>query len=287
MRYWLFLCYCLTLPLQAEDTATACGNAADCVAEQQLQLSLALGYGQRSNPLHGGEMLPLVLLPGLYYYSEYWFFDNGKLGTSWQLSPSWSLSLVGQLNAEKGYFQKWFSGNAFQLRSSHANFSTPTLQDERFGPAQASVREISKRPTAFDAGLQLDWFGDNWQVQTQLWQDISNKYQGQHASIAAARSFDTVSGNWQLNAKLHWKSAKLIDTYYGIDNNEPFYLPRYNGKASWQPELRLSWQYPLSQRTALLAFVRYLHLDDAMTDSPLLQDNNVTTWFFGISYRLF
>ena len=287
MRYWLFLCYCLTLPLQAEDTAPACGNTANCVAEQQLHLSLALGYGQRSNPLHGGEMLPLVVLPDLYYYSEYWFFDNGKLGTSWQLSPSWSLSLVGQLNAEKGYFQKWFSGNAFQLRSSHANFSTPTLQDERFGPAQASVREISKRPTAFDAGLQLDWFGDNWQVQTQLWQDISNKYQGQHASIAAGRSFDTVSGNWQLNAKLHWKSAKLIDTYYGIDNNEPFYLPRYNGKASWQPELRLSWQYPLSQRTALLAFVRYLHLDDAMTDSPLLQDNNVTTWFFGISYRLF
>ena len=287
MRYWLFLCYCLTLPLQAEDTAPACGNTANCVAEQQLHLSLALGYGQRSNPLHGGEMLPLVVLPDLYYYSEYWFFDNGKLDTSWQLSPSWSLSLVGQLNAEKGYFQKWFSGNAFQLRSSHANFSTPTLQDERFGPAQASVREISKRPTAFDAGLQLDWFGDNWQVQTQLWQDISNKYQGQHASIAAARSFDTVSGNWQLNAKLHWKSAKLIDTYYGIDNNEPFYLPRYNGKASWQPELRLSWQYPLSQRTALLAFVRYLHLDDAMTDSPLLQDNNVTTWFFGISYRLF
>ena len=287
MRYWLFLCYCLTLPLQAEDTATACGNTTDCVAEQQLHLSLALGYGQRSNPLHGGEKLPLVLLPDLYYYSEYWFFDNGKLGTSWQLSPNWSLSLVGQLNAEKGYFQKWFSGNAFQLQSSHAGFSTPTLQDERFGPAQASVREISKRPTAFDAGLQLDWFGDNWQLQTQLWQDISNKYQGQHASIGAGRSFDTVSGNWQLNAKLHWKSAKLIDTYYGIDNNEPFYLPRYNGKASWQPELRLSWQYPLSQRTALLAFVRYLHLDDAMTDSPLLQDNNVTTWFFGISYRLF
>ena len=287
MRYWLFLCYCLTLPLQAEDTAPACGTTTDCVAEHQLHLSLALGYGQRSNPLHGGEKLPLVLLPDLYYYSEYWFFDNGKLGTSWQLSPNWSLSLVGQLNAEKGYFQKWFSGNAFQLQSSHASFSTPTLQDERFGPAQASVREISKRPTAFDAGLQLDWFGDNWQLQTQLWQDISNKYQGQHASIGANRSFETVSGNWQLNARLYWKSAKLIDTYYGIDNNEPFYLPRYNGKASWQPELRLSWQYPLSQRTALLAFVRYLHLDDAMTDSPLLQDNNVTTWFFGISYRLF
>ena len=286
LRYWL-LCLCLLSFVTAADEASACPDAEQCANEQQLYLNLALGLGQRSNPLYGGEKLPLILLPDVYYYSDNWFFDNGKLGTSWELDQAWTLSLVGQLNAEKGYFQKWFSGNAFQLQSSHASFSTPTLQDERFGPAQASVREISKRPTAFDAGLQLDWFGDNWQLQTQLWQDISNKYQGQHASIGANRSFETVSGNWQLNARLYWKSAKLIDTYYGIDNNEPFYLPRYNGKPSWQPELRLGWQRPLSERLALLAFVRYLHLDDAMTKSPLVRADNVTTWFFGVSYRMY
>ncbi|MDP5142427.1 MipA/OmpV family protein [Rheinheimera baltica] len=266
------------------DTAEVCLDDPGCATEQKLYLSLALGYGQRSNPLYDGEELPLILLPEVYYYGENWFFDNGKLGTSWALSEQWHLSLVSQLNSEKGYFQKWFGGNVFQFSQSFTNAS---ISEERIGPMQASVHEISKRPTAVDAGLQLDWFSDNWQVQSNVWQDISNTYQGQHASISVGRYWENAFGRWQFIAKLNWKSAKLIDTYYGIDNNDPFYLRRYNGKPSWQPELRLSWQHPLSERFAVLGFLRYLHLDDAMTDSPLLRTNNITTWFFGVSYRLF
>jgi MipA family protein len=283
LRYWLLLLCGLSIRLQAE-TALPCADVAHCVTEQQLYLSVALGYGQRSNPLHGGDDLPLVLLPDIYYYTEKWFFDNGKLGTSWTLTEDCHLSLVGQLNQEKSYFQKWFSGSAFQFNQSIINAS---FKGELSGPAQASVREVSKRPTAFDLGLQLDWFHADWQLQSILWQDISNTYQGQHASLSASRGWQTALGRWQLQARLHWKSAKLIDTYYGIDDDQVFYLPRYKGKPSWQPELRLSWQQPLTEHIALLAFVRYLYLDNAMTDSPLVHSDNVTTWFFGVSYRLY
>ena len=287
MRYWFFLLLSLALPVQADDAASDCDTGVQCVTEQQLYLSWALGYGQRSNQLHGGEQLPPVILPDIYYYSKHWFFDNGILGSSWQLNSQFTVSLVGQFNQEKGYFQKWFAGNAFQLRSTSAGISSPVLEGDGYGPQQASISEIRKRPTAFDLGIQVDWFKANWQLQALAWQDVSNSYNGQHASISAARFWQTSSGKWQLTSKIYWKSNKLIDTYYGIDNNEAFYLPRYNGKASWQPEVRLGWQYPLSERVALLAFLRYLYLDDAMTDSPLVQNNNVTTWFFGISYRLF
>lgn len=290
MRYWLLLSWLmllsgLAMPVHANAAAPICTDS-NCVEEQQLHLSAALGFGQRSNPLFGGETLPLIIVPDLYYYGKYLFFDNGKLGSSWQLTPELTLSLAAQLNSEKGYFQKWFAGNAFQFRSTNAGISTPILNDERFGPQQVSVREVNKRPTAVDGGIQLDWFRQSWQLQAAWWHDISNNYNGQNASISASHHWQNPLGNWLLSGKLYWKSARLIDTYYGIDNNEPFYLPRHQGKASWQPELRLSWQYPLSERTAVLAFVRYLHLDDAMTDSPLVQDNNVTTWFLGISYRL-
>lgn len=286
MPYLLLLLCLLSMTANADtaDTTVGCDVESLCATEQQLHLSVALGYGQRSNPLYGGEELPLVVLPDVYYYAEHWFFDNGKLGTGWALSEQWHLSLLGQFNQEKGHFQKWFGGNAFQFSSATPG---PSITDERYGPLQASVREISKRPTAFDLGLQLDWFAANWQLQAVLWQDISNTYQGQHATVSMARNWQSGFGNWQLGAKLHWKSAKLIDTYYGIDNNEPFYLPRYNGKASWQPELRLSWQKPLSERVSLLTFLRYLSLDDAMTDSPLVKSDNVTTWFLGISYRFY
>lgn len=284
MRHLLFLLLISSTPAIASEMPPC--TEANCVDEQQFYLSLALGYGERSNPLYQGESLPLVVLPDVYYYGKYWFFDNGKLGTNWSLSEQWQLSLVGQLNPEKGYFQKWFSGNLMQF--SYSNTNSPSIsQVEKSGAAYASVREVSHRPTAFDAGLQLDWFGDNWQWQTQIWQDISHSYHGQHASTGLMRYWQNPAGYWQLGARLYWKSRKLIDTYYGIDNNEPFYIERYNGRASWQPEVRLNWQKPLTEQVTLLAFLRYLSLDDAMTDSPLVQSDHITTWFFGVSYRFF
>jgi len=286
LRYWLLLICVFSIATLA-DEASACPESGQCVQEQQLYLNLALGVGQRSNPLNGGEKLPLILLPDVYYYSNQWFFDNGKLGTSWDLSQDWTLSLVGQLNAEKGYFQKWFGGSAFQFNSGFNQGFNSSISTVRVGPQPISIHEISKRPTAFDVGLQLNWFATNWYMQTIVWQDASNTYKGQHASVRLSRSWETDIGNWQLATALLWKSAKLIDTYYGIDNNEAFYLPRYNGRPSWQPELRLDWQKPLTERVTLLAFFRYLHLDDAMTDSPLVRSDKVTTWFFGVSYRLY
>ncbi|HSG51346.1 MAG TPA: MipA/OmpV family protein [Rheinheimera sp.] len=291
MRYWLLLLCFISIAAPA-DEAYPCPDSGQCVHEQQLYLNLALGLGQRSNPLYGGEKLPLIVLPDVYYYSDNWFFDNGKLGTSWDLNQDWTVSLVGQLNAEKGYFQKWFGGNAFQFNSGfnqgfNQGFNTSIISTDRIGPQPTTIHEISKRPTAFDLGLQLNWFATDWHMQALLWQDASNTYKGQHASMRVTKNWETDLGNWQFATGLLWKSAKLIDTYYGIDNNEPFYLPRYNGRPSWQPELRLNWQKPLTERVALLAFFRYLHLDDAMTDSPLVRSNNVTTWFIGVSYRLY
>lgn len=266
------------------EPAPACLQGAKCVEEQRLYLSWALGYGQRSNPIYDGEKLPLVILPDIYYYGRYWFFDNGKLGSSIALSDNLQLSVLGQFNQEKGYFQKWFGGNLLQF--SQTATLGPSYAEERNAQA-VSIHQVTKRRTAFDVGMQLDWFNDNWQAQAVLWQDVSNTYKGQHASISVSRAWQFNSNQLQASAKLHWKSAKLIDAYYGIDDQEPFYLPRYDGRPSWQPELRLSWQKPVSERVSLLAFLRYLHLDDAMTLSPLVRSDNVTTWFLGMSYRFY
>ncbi|MBZ9613508.1 MipA/OmpV family protein [Rheinheimera maricola] len=283
MRYLLLLFMLHSWQSSASNTEP-CTEGPQCVAQQQLHLSMALGYGQRSNPLHGGKELSLVVLPEIYYYSEHWFFDNGILGSSMALSDNVQLSVLGQLNQEKGYFKKWFSGNVLQFNTATVG---PALETAFVSRADITLQQVNKRPTAFDLGVQLDWFSDTWQAQAALWQDISNSYNGQHASISLNRGWQKFSSSWQLSLRLYWKSAKLIDTYYGIDDNEALFLPRYNGKPSWQPELRLNWQKPLSERVSLLAFVRYLHLDDAMTQSPLVRSDKVTTWFLGVSYRFY
>ncbi|MDX1677169.1 MipA/OmpV family protein [Arsukibacterium sp.] len=259
----------------------------DCITEQQLYFSLAFGYGQRSNPLHGGKQLDLVVLPEIYYYSKYWFFDNGRLGTSLALSETTSLSVIGQFNQEKGYFQQWFSGNLLQFEANVMSMPQFSAATERQAPSEVAVSEVTKRPTAFDVGLQLDTVSNGILWQLAYWTDASRQHHGQYASAGARRGWHTPYGKWQLSAHLHWKSAQLIDTYYGLTPLEVPLGQEYQGRDSWHAELRLNWNKPLTERLSALVLLRYLHFDTAMTDSALVRSDHVTTWFGGISYRFF
>ena len=280
---WLFITCFL-----GSGAALACTKNEDgCVESEQFQLSVALGAGQRSNPLYDGESFPMLLLPDFSYYTDTWFIDNGTLGYSLAQNDQFAVSLVMRLNSEKGYFQRWFAGNVITMNSS-GSFLPPEVEvgTEKFMNT-VSVEHVKKRPTAVDAGLQFNWFGEQWQSRLNLWQDINSTYEGQNASLSLSRFWPLAGGQFDLSTSLYWKSAKLIDTYYGVDEDELYYLERYQGRASWQPELRLGWQRALTSRWSVLTFYRYLHLDDAMTDSPLVQDDSVQTWFVGMSYRFY
>lgn len=280
---WLFLtCFF------GSGAALACTRDEDgCVESEQFQLSVALGAGQRSNPLYDGESFPMLLLPDFSYYTDTWFIDNGTVGYSLAQNDQFAVSLVMRLNSEKGYFQRWFAGNVITMNSSGAFLPPEVETGTEKSMSAVSVGHVKKRPTAVDAGLQFNWFGEQWQSRLNLWQDVNSKYEGQNASLSWSRFWPFAGGQLDLSTSLYWKSAKLIDTYYGVGEDELYYLERYQGRASWQPELRLGWQKALTSRWSVLTFYRYLHLDDAMTDSPLVQDDSVQTWFIGMSYRFY
>ncbi len=280
---WLFLTCFL-----GSSAALACTKDEDgCVESEQFQLSVALGAGQRSNPLYDGESFPMLLLPDFSYYTDTWFIDNGTVGYSLAQNDQFAVSLVMRLNSEKGYFQRWFAGNVITMNSSGAFLPPEVETGAERSMSAVSIEQVKKRPTAVDAGLQFNWFGEQWQSRLNLWQDINSKYEGQNASLSLSRFWPLAGGQFDLSTSLYWKSAKLIDTYYGVGEDELYYLERYQGRASWQPELRLGWQKALTSRWSVLTFYRYLHLDDAMTDSPLVQDDSVQTWFVGMSYRFY
>jgi outer membrane protein len=268
----------------ASTSPSAASPSFDCAETGRWQFSLAIGAGHRSNPLLGGRNFPLYLMPDLNYYGKNWFFDNGTLGYSWVLADDLQLSLISRLNEEKGYFRRHHLSNVFTGQVSGSS--------SLMGPAQKyqqeielSVAEQAKRPTAFDAGWQLDWFTPFIQWKLNWLHDVSGQYHGQHASIAASHGWQNQYGHWQLSSALTWKSSQLINTYYALDQSTEAELDRLGH--SWQPELKLSWNYPLTRDWSMLAFYRYRWLDDAITVSPLVAENSVRSWFLGVSYRFF
>lgn len=284
MRLIIILLLLSPISAFADQCSASKNAAAECTTTGQWQFALALGAGHRSNPLLGGRNFPLNLMPDLNYYGNHWFFDNGTLGYSWSLSDELQLSLISRLNEEKGFFRRHHLSNVFtQQVSTGASLMGPTQKYQQ--AIELSVSDQAKRPTAFDAGWQLDWFTSLVQWKLNWLHDISGQYHGQHASIAASHGWQNRLGNWQFSAALSWKSGQLINTYYAPDDHSLGFDQRLGD--SWQPELKLSWSYPLTPEWSALAFYRYRWLDNAITLSPIVEESSVRSWFVGVSYRFF
>ncbi len=288
--YFVLLVLGVSTPVQANCTDSS--NPQDsCITTAQWQVSLAAGAGFRSNPLYGGHNFPLWLMPDVSYYGEHWFFDNATLGYSWQLSPDLQLSLVSRLNDEQGYFRRRSPVNLFETQFiSSAGVAGPVQKVAM--KQELSIAQADKRPLALDGGLQLNWFLPGLQLKLNWWHDISQQYDGQHLRLAASTGWQSRIGQWQLGAALAWKDQHLMNTYYGLNTQEGDGL-EYRALASWQPELSLQWQYPLTARWQLLSLWRYrwLNTDVALPtspgriQSPLLQESVAQSWFIGFSYR--
>lgn len=268
----------------ADQCAANASQTSECAETNRWQLSLAIGAGHRSNPLVGGRNFPLYLMPDLNYYGTHWFFDNGTVGYSWALAEDMQFSLISRLNEEKGFFRRHHLSNFFSQQVSGAvSMMGPTQKSQQ--EIELSVANQAKRPTAVDAGWQLDWFTPAIHWKLNWLHDVSGKYHGQHASLSASHGWQNQLGNWQISSALSWKSSQLIDTYYAVDQSTEMKFDRLGH--SWQPELKLSWNYPLTSEWSMLAFYRYRWLDDAITLSPLVAENSVRSWFVGVSYRFF
>ncbi|MEE2024250.1 MULTISPECIES: MipA/OmpV family protein [Alkalimonas] len=256
------------------------------VEQSSWRLSLAVGAGQSSSPLYDAANMPLYLMPDISYYGKVAFFDNGILGAGVDLSPHWSISLVSRLNPEKGYFYRWHVSRIPSMEYTFANMPTVSL-DARTAEQQVSVNEVERRPTAWDGGVQLNAWFDDWTLRLNGWTDISGQHHGHELSAVAGRQLGTAWGQWRFSAGLFWKSENLMQRYYGLGPDEATYLPRYQAKASLQPELGLYWSLPLTDGWRMMAFYRYRWLDTAMTRSPLVEQSYQHSWFLGWSYRFF
>jgi outer membrane protein len=284
MRLIFVLLLLLPVWALADQCSTNKNPAEECAETGQWQFALAIGAGHRSNPLVGGRNFPLNLMPDLNYYGKHWFFDNGTLGYSWALSNDLHLSLISRLNEEKGYFRRYHLSNLFTRQVTESVVMVgPTQKYQQ--EIELSVADQAKRPTALDAGWQLDWFTPTIHWKLNWLHDVSGQYHGQHASIAASHGWQNQLGNWQISSALSWKSSQLVNTYYAVDQTAAAKFDRLGH--SWQPELKLSWNYPLTSEWSMLAFYRYRLLDDAITISPLVAENSVRSWFVGVSYRFF
>ncbi len=270
-------------------SAQACDSGENCIEENAWQFGVAVGIGGRSNPLVDGDNVPLVLLPDIAWYGEHAYFDNGELGYQWQLSRQTSAELFIAPNFEKAFFTFWHPSNllipvsqSLSSPDSGVDAGGGETNDDRF----ISVDDVASRDWSADIGTRLTWREDKQSVSLVLTNDALSVHNGHQATLSFQRHWQIEDWRLRASASLAYKSANLIDYYYGIDGddtNDP--TTWYQAGSSWQPSLGLQFSVPLNDDWTWLGRFQYTFLDSAMTDSPLVSQDHYITAFIGLGYR--
>jgi len=286
LKYLALFLLLINFPLYAQCSA----ESDECVAIDQWQFSLALGAGVLTNPLHGGENIPLVLIPNVSYYGENFFLENSVVGYSLLENNQLSFSLISQVNRENAFFSRWHPSNILVNNASHELVdASPPLSGDTTDEPVIKLDDIKDRKWALDGGAQINWFlARNTDIKAQLLHDLNGIYNGFNAQIEVNhflrfKQFEqaivkvTLGGNWQ--------SSEQVDYYYGIDKkDDPSGSALYQGSSSFSPYIKLFGYYHLTQNWAIRANVSREFLSSSLTNSPLVTDSVVDTFFVGVAY---
>ncbi len=263
--------------------ATQASKHADDYTEQdittdRLHLSLSVGAGVITNPLHGGDNIPLVLIPQVAFYAEQWFFDNGRIGYSFLQTPKHHFNLVGELNSESRFFIDWHPKNVFSLQSSTLN-NQFVMQDEASSSRYVDIDNLHKRQIALDAGIAYHYVNEDHVFSVQALHDITDVYRGARAALQW--QYHTVLGKLKIKPTLgiNYKSAELNSYFYGLNEGETQF-GKIDVGSSWQPYAKIDARWPLGKADSLRFHVAYYDYS-TMDGSPLFERTYSMTAFIG------
>lgn len=309
----------LSLWLSSLATAEDCGpDQPRCVAVGSWEFKLGLGLGARTNPLVNGDEIPLILIPQISYYGKRFFFDTTDLGYTLIDRQDLMLNLLITPGRDGLYFfrEGWRSffldgglsvgGSGFSPmpESPRDNSQSPSpigdadnpgpepIENPELGPSRDGnpddepFKSLNRRHTAAMGGLEassqlgaLDW-------QLQLLTDLSGVHNGEEIRLAISHAKNYGGHQLGLATGLSWKSAELLEYYYGVSADEASQaLPVYAPGSGTTPFLRLSWSKPINHNWRWLGSVQYEHLSKAQRHSPIITDNQVVQIFVGGVYH--
>ena len=262
----------------AEDSCT--GPSSDCLAEGRWNFSVALGAGVRTNPLVGGEDIPLVLVPHVSYYGKRFFLDDLDLGVALLENDANTLSLVASPGYDRVYFYRTDLQNFLitgYLPGGAALYTAATSPLTNSGTAVAEVTQRPRRIT-YLAGPEWTFKYAGLTGQLDFLHEITGQDHGNEVRAALGMPLvKSKGGALSANVGVTWNDAAIVNYFYG----EPGI---YRAGAAFDPFAKLAYTVPLSSKWRFDAFTEYERLGSAIASSPIVDRHSVTTVFVGAVY---
>ncbi|MCL1043901.1 MipA/OmpV family protein [Shewanella electrodiphila] len=276
-----------TTPVMADEP---CQEDGDCVVVGEWDISVAFGYGNKTNPITDYDDIPLYAIPSIAYYGESWFFDNFNFGYTLTEQENFTINLATSYSSERAFFYRWDPSNIFLPQSANVDSHTVLPPIGGFGIQEASqplvLNELESRNFTVYGGVELFWYGKFGVLQLAAAHDLLNVHNGQEVNISWNYSLAVTDWRFDLTLKSEWKSSEVIDYYFGLRASESAYWSEeYQPSSDWSNSIELTTRYSISTSWDLLLAARYTQLADEIIDSPIIDEDYSSSYFVGAAYR--
>ena len=253
-------------------------QSTDCVAVGKWNFSIALGAGVRTNPLVGGQDIPLVVIPQFSYYGKRLFIDDLDLGFTLAENAANSFNLVASPGYDRVFFYRSDLQNIFVGGFPLGAEAPYSLTQRVPSDTPDAVRFPSRtRRITYLAGPEWTFRYHGVSGQLDVLHDVTGQDDGTEIRAALGVPLMRVVGSLSANVGVTWKSAAIVNYYYGAPGI-------YQGGAALDPFLKLGYTVPLARKWRLNAFAEYERLGEAIADSPIVAEHYVATAFVGAIY---
>nr|WP_232790877.1 MipA/OmpV family protein [Shewanella sp. Pdp11] len=263
----------------------ACASENQCIEMNNWDLGVAIGWGQKSNPLKDFDDIPLFFIPTVAYYGEHWFFDNGNLGYTLAEQESFTFNLVTSYSLDRAYFYRWDPSNIFlnrgtQIEAKAINSMSLSTEPER------EFNSLEMRNFTLLGGAEAFIYTRLGIIRLAYTHDMFNVHQGSEAQIKWTYGWDYDRFIFEFALVFDWKSQAVVDYYYGVRPSEnAYWSEQYQAKSGWDKGAEMTARYILTDNWDLLLAVRYTLIADEIAASPLLDQDYSSTYFIGAAYR--
>lgn len=261
-----------TQPAAAQNPCPA--PAPDCAVVGQVNISIGVGAGGRTNPVRDNSDLLLPVIPQISYYGKRFFLENLELGYTLAESKSNSLSIVAAPGYDRAFFYKSDLQNIFLTTANGLS----TLEGP---PPEDTVEEFPAPHPRTTYLVGPEWTFSYGQVAGQLnvLREVTGRHDGYEVRAALAAPIINSASSLVISTGLTWKSSRLVRYYYGVEG-------LYEPGSAVNPFLKLGYSLPLSDRWTFNAFAHYEQLGNAIAASPIIADGGVVTVFAGFTFRV-
>ena len=266
-------------PLVASAQGKCTAVSPDCVAVGEWDLNIALGAGERTNPIAGRSDIPLIAIPQLSYYGKRFFLDSLEPGVTLFEGAANTLNLIAAPGYDRVFFSRGDLQNVF-VSGPLSSIGTGTVV--LVPPETVGAVEIPghRRHTTYLAGPEWLFSYGRFAGQLSALREVTGRHDGYEVRSAVSYPLIRTEHSLVANAGFTWKSAETVDYYYGVKQ-------LYRPGSALNPFFKIGYSRQLSERWTLNAFIHYEHLGDEISDSPIVSKHSVVTAFAGFNFKVF